>query len=77
MPESFESVKGRKIVNLNFHERFNWDKARKNKNKYQNIALYLPLIDFFTQSSRYQIWKSNTYSTVTNGSRTCTASVVD
>ena len=77
MLETFESAKGRKIVNSNFHERFNWDKARKNKNKYQNNALYVHLIGFFTQSSWYQIWKANTYSIVTNGTRTCTASVVD
>ena len=30
---------------------------------------------FFTQSLQYQIWKANTYSILTNGNRTWTASV--
>ena len=63
------------IVSSNFQEIFNWEKARKNKSKNQNNNFCLPLIGFFTQSSQYQIWKANTYSIVTNGNLTWTASV--
>ena len=38
------------MVSSNFKEIYNWDKARKNKNKNQNNAFCLPLIGFFTQS---------------------------
>ena len=30
-------------------------------------AFYLPFIGFFTQSSKYQTWKANTYFILTNG----------
>ena len=44
----------------NFQERFNWEKARKNKN--ESNVFCLPFINFFIQSWQYQIWKANTYS---------------
>ena len=50
-------------------------KAIMNKNKNQNNVFCLPLIGFFTQSSQYQIWKTNTYSILINGNRTWTASI--
>ena len=31
--EGLKLLKGKKVVSSNFQERFNWDKARKNKNK--------------------------------------------
>ena len=48
-------------------------KARKSTN--ENNAICLSFIGFFTQSSQYQILKANTYSILTNGNRTWTASV--
>ena len=44
--KTFESDKG-KMVSSNFKEIFNWEKARKNKNKNQNNAFWLPFIGFF------------------------------
>ena len=65
--ETFKSEKG-KVARLNFQERFNWEKARKNKN--ENNAFCLLFIGFFTQSLQYQIWKANTYSIWTKRNRT-------
>ena len=56
-------VRREKVVSSNFQERFNWEKARKNKN--ENNAFCLHLIGFFTQSLQYQIWNVNTYSILT------------
>ena len=64
---SFCAVEGKKekVVSSNFQEKFNWEKAIKNKNKNQTNALSLLFIGFFTQSSQYQIWKANTSSILT------------
>ena len=59
----------------NFQERFNWEKAAKNKSKNQNNAFCFSFISFFTWSSQHQILKANTYSVLTNGNRTWTTSV--
>ena len=39
-----------KVVSSNFQETFNWEKARKNKQKNQNNTFRLPFIGFSTQS---------------------------
>ena len=62
-----------KVISSNFQERFNWERVWKDKN--ENNAFCLPFIDFFTQSSQYQIWKANIYSILANGNWTWTASV--
>ena len=59
------------MLGSNFQGKFNWDKARKNKNNNQNNVFYRLLIGFFTQSSQSQIWKTNTYSILINGDQTC------
>ena len=61
------------MVSSNFQERFNSEKARKNTN--ENSAFCVSFTDFFTQSSQYQILKASTYSILTNGNPTWTASV--
>ena len=71
---TLESEKG-KMVGSNFQERFNWEKAAKNKSKNQNNAFCFSFISFFTWSSQHQILKANTYSVLTNGNRTWTTSV--
>ena len=63
---TLESEKG-KMFGSNFQERFNWEKAAKNKSKNQNNAFCFSFISFFTWSSQHQILKANTYSILTNG----------
>ena len=47
---NFRKWERKQMVSSNFQEIYNWDKARKNKNKNQDNAFCFPLIGFFTQS---------------------------
>ena len=67
------SVTG-KMISLNFQERFNWEKARKNKN--ENNAFCVPFIIFFFFSHKFHnIRFESKYVFYTNSNQTWTASV--